>query len=160
MTVHILDPEVHMYEVPGHTLTEAATVIASMAEAGKAEWWPQFSYESDNGLVSSATVSVPQRKTMPHWQGYAYATQPMKDEWDRFWRALDAHEQGHFDLVASHLAYVDQVLVGQPVSDVQRVFNDAVAALNAASSAYDVQTSHGVIQGTTIDLGVEAASSP
>ena len=43
MTVHILDPEVHMYDVPGHTLTEAATVIASMAEAGKAEWWPQFS---------------------------------------------------------------------------------------------------------------------
>ena len=52
MTVHILDPEVHMYDVPGHTLTEAATVIASMAEAGKAEWWPQFSYESDNGVVS------------------------------------------------------------------------------------------------------------
>ena len=28
-------------------------------------------YESDDGLVSSVTVSVPQRKTMPHWQGYA-----------------------------------------------------------------------------------------
>jgi hypothetical protein len=40
---------------------------------------------------------------------------------------------------------------------VQRVFNDAVAALDAASSAYDVQTSHGVAQGTTLDLDVEAA---
>jgi len=159
MTVHILDPEVHMYDVPGHTLTEAATVITSMAEAGKAEWWPQFSYESENSFVSAVNVSVPQRKTMPHWVGYADASQPMKDEWDRFWHALDAHEQGHFDLVVSCLAQLDQVLVGQPVSDVQRVFNDAVAALNAASSAYDVQTSHGVTQGTTIDLDVEAAAS-
>jgi len=151
MTVHILDPEVHMYNVPGHTLTEAATVIASMAEAGKAEWWPQFSYTSDDDTVSSVTVSVPQRKTMPHWEGYADASQPMRDEWDRFWRALDTHEQGHFDLVTSHLGGLDQLLVGQPVSDVQRIFNDAVAGLDAASSAYDVHTSHGVAQGTSID---------
>jgi len=97
---------------------------------------------------------------MPHWQGYGGAPQPIKDEWDRFWRALDTHEQGHFDLVTSYLAGLERVLVGQPVSDVQRIFNDAVAGLNAASSAYDVHTSHGVTQGTTIDLGVEAASSP
>ena len=160
MTVHINAPEVHMYDVPGHTLTEAATVIASMAEAGKAEWWPQFVYESDDGLVSSVTVTVPQRKTMPRWQGYTDASQSMKDEWDRFWQALDTHEQGHFDLVTSHLSNLDQMLVGQRVDDVQRVFTDAIAALNAASSAYDVQTSHGVTQGTTLDLGVEAASAP
>ena len=160
MTVHIKDPEVHMYDVPGHTLTEAATVIASMAEAGKAEWWPQFVYESDNGVVSSVTVTVPQRQTMPRWSGYADADQPVKGEWDRFWRALDSHEQGHFDLVTQHLANLDRVLVGQPVHDVQRVFADAVAALDAASSAYDVQTSHGVTQGTTLDLAVEAAPSP
>jgi len=159
MTVHINDAEMHMYDVPGHTLTEATTVITAMAEAGKAEWWPQFSYESDNGVVSSVTVGVPQRKTMPRWQGYADAPQPVKEEWDRFWRALDSHEQGHFDLVTSHLVNLDQVLVGQPVQDVQRVFNDAVAGLDAASSAYDVQTSHGVTQGTTIDLDVEAAAS-
>jgi predicted secreted Zn-dependent protease len=134
-------------------------VIASMAEAGKAEWWPQFQYDSDDGIVSSVTVAVPQRKTMPHWQGYDSASQPMRDEWDRFWRALDDHEQGHFNLVISHLANVDQVLVGQPVGQVQRVFNDIVAALDAASSAYDAQTSHGLTQGTTIDLDVEAASS-
>jgi len=159
MTVHIDDPEVHMYDVPGHTLTEAMTVLTAMAEAGKAEWWPQFTYDSDNGVVSSATVSVPQRKTMPRWQGYPEAPEPVKDEWDRFWGALDSHEQGHFDLVTLHLANLDELLVGQPVHDVQRVFNDAVAGLEAASSAYDVQTSHGVTQGTTIDLDVEAAAT-
>jgi len=62
--------------------------------------------------------------------------------------------------VTAHLADLDELLVGRPVSDVQRVFNDAVAGLNAASSAYDVHTSHGVTQGTTIELGVEAAPSP
>jgi predicted secreted Zn-dependent protease len=160
MTVHINDPEVHMYDVPGHTLTEAGTVIASMAEAGKAEWWPQFVYESDNGVVSSVTVTVPQRKTMPRWQGYADASQSMKDEWDRFWRALETHEQGHFDLVTSYLSNLDLVLVGHAVDDVQRVFTDAIAALDAASSAYDVHTSHGVTQGTILGLGVEAAPTP
>jgi predicted secreted Zn-dependent protease len=160
VTVQIHSPEVHLYDVPGHTLTEAATVISSMAEAGKAEWWPQYSYESQNEVVSSVTVTVAQRKTMPRWHGYSNASQPVRDEWDRFWRALDAHEQGHFDLVTSYLANVDHVLVGQSVSDVQRVFNDAVAALNSASTGYDAQTSHGVTQGTTIDLNVEAAQTP
>ena len=65
MTIHISDPEMRMYDVPGNTLSEVATVIASMAEAGKAEWWPQFQYESDDDVVSSVTVAVPQRKTMP-----------------------------------------------------------------------------------------------
>jgi predicted secreted Zn-dependent protease len=159
MTVHISDPELRMYDVPGNTLSEVATVIASMAEAGKAEWWPQFAYESDNDVVSTVTVTVQQRKTMPYWQGFADATQPMKDEWDRFWRALDTHEQGHFDLVRTHLETVDQVLVGQLVGNVQRVFNDVVAALDAASSAYDAYTSHGLTQGTSIDLGAETAAS-
>jgi len=159
MTVRISDPETHMYDVPGHTLSEVATVVASMAEAGKAEWWPQFSFESHDGVVSSVVVSVPQRKTMPRWHGYHDASQPMRDEWDRFWRALDDHEQGHFDLVTSHLANVDQLVVGQPVGDAQRVFNDVVAGLDAASSAYDAQTSHGLTQGTTIDLDVETAQS-
>lgn len=159
MTVSIHTPDVHLYDVPGHTLTEAATVISSMAEAGKAEWWPQYSYESESGFVSSATVTVAQRKTMPRWHGYTDASSAVQAEWDRFWQALDAHEQGHFDLVSSYLANLDQVLVGQPVHDVQRVFNDALATLNAASTAYDAQTSHGVTQGTTIDLNVEQAAT-
>jgi predicted secreted Zn-dependent protease len=159
MTVRISDPEIRMYEVPGNTLSEVATVIASMAEAGKAEWWPQFAYESDDGAVSSVTVTVQQRKTMPHWQGYSDASRPMRDEWDRFWQALDAHEQGHFDLVRTHLGNVDQLLVGQSVTAVQRVFSDVVAALDAASSAYDAHTSHGLTQGTSIDLDAEAAPS-
>jgi predicted secreted Zn-dependent protease len=148
-----------MYDVPGNTLSEVATVIAAMAEAGKAEWWPELAYEGSDGLVCAVNVTVQQRKTMPYWQGYSDATQPMKDEWDRFWRALDAHEQGHFDLVRTHLENVDQLLVGQPVADVQRVFNDVVAALDAASSAYDAYTSHGLNQGTSIDLDAEAAPS-
>lgn len=148
-----------MYDVPGDTLSEVATVIASMAEAGKAEWWPQFVYESADGIVSSVAVTVQQRKTMPHWQGYSDASQPMKDEWDRFWDALDTHEHGHFELVTSHLANLDRVLVGQPVTSVQSAFNDVIAALDAASSAYDAHTSHGLTQGTSIDLDAEAAPS-
>ena len=159
MTVHICDPEIRMYDVPGNTLSEVATVIASMAEAGKAEWWPELAYECDGGFVSSVTVTVQQRKTMPQWQGYDNASGPMRDEWDRFWHALDTHEHGHFELVTTHLANLDQALVGLPDADVQRVFNDALAALDAASSAYDAHTSHGLTHGTSIDLDAEAAPS-
>ncbi len=159
MATHIHEPELHMYDVDGHTLTEVATHISGMAEAGRAEWFPHMDYEYDGGVVTAATVTIRLRKTMPRWHGYTHASEPVKAEWDRFWHALDAHEGGHFELVTCHLGSVHAQLVGQSVADAQRVFDEAVQALNDASAGYDSQTNHGLAQGTNIDVSVENQES-
>jgi Bacterial protein of unknown function (DUF922) len=43
-------------------------------------------------------------EAMPEWSGYCLAGQQGKEEWDRFFAALQAHEQGHIELVAQELA--------------------------------------------------------
>src|SRR6266508_1099607 len=150
MPTEIHQPERVTDDVSAPTLTAAAEVIAQMDEAGKAEWWPNLAYDTDGAVVTRATVTVTTRITMPRWPEYTTAAQACKDEWDRFWVALDRHEQGHIQLVHQHLDGVHRQLKGQPAAEAQQIWSAATAALDTASAAYDSQTDHGRNQGTTI----------
>jgi predicted secreted Zn-dependent protease len=160
MPTHIHSPEHVMVDYPGHTLEEVASAISSVPEAGRAEWWPHYSVEWDGDIVSSATVTVTQRRTMPRWPGYSHASPAAKAEWDRFWHALEQHEEGHFQLVHSHLATLDHQLVGQQSDAVQSVFEQALNDLATASDNYDAQTNHGLSYGTVLDVSVDAHAAP
>jgi predicted secreted Zn-dependent protease len=140
------------YDVGGSTLRDAASAIAHLPEAGTAEWFPNFSYETDqHGNVTSVTVTVGTRVTLPNWSGYSGACQAEKDEWDRFCAALVAHENGHLELVTTHLTGIDQKMTGGSTHHAQSAFDHALHDLHAASKAYDGQTDHGRNTGTIID---------
>jgi predicted secreted Zn-dependent protease len=160
VATHIHPPERVMHDYPGHTLAEVASAISAVVEAGRAEWWPSYSCEWDGDIVSSATVNVTQRMTMPRWPGYTHASDAAKAEWDRFWHALEQHEEGHFHLVQSYLATLDQQLVGQHRDAVQRGFEQALNDLATASENYDAQTNHGLSYGTVLDVSVDAHAVP
>lgn len=99
-----------------------------MAEAAETEWFPH--------LLSSATRH-------PSFSG-------------RFCAALEAHEEGHVELVVQQLSGLDERLVGQSVGAAQRVWKQALAAVEAASETYDRETDHGRKRGTIIDVSVGA----
>jgi predicted secreted Zn-dependent protease len=153
-TIH--DPERVTYDVSAPTLAEAARLIAEMDEAGRAEWWPHLDYDTEAGVLSAVTVTVPTRITMPRWPEYTSAAQACREEWDRFWVALDHHEQGHIALVRQHLDGLHRRLRGLPESEAAQAWEDALGALNQASESYDAQTDHGRNQGTVIDASVGA----
>ena len=145
------------YDVSATTLRDAASAIAHLPEAGSTEWFPAFSYESDeHGNVSSATVTVATRVTLPNWSGVSSAGQAEQDEWNRFLAALVAHENGHLELVTAHFTDVDQHMIGGAPHHAQSVFDHALHSLHAASQAYDSQTDHGRHAGTIIDVDVGA----
>jgi predicted secreted Zn-dependent protease len=141
--------------VHGSTLAAVASVISQEDEAGKAEWWPSYSLTGDD--PPSATVTVKTRITMPRWSEYDSACQAEKDEWDRFIAALEAHEQGHIDLVKQHLSGIDDQMAGQSADAAKQVWLSALGDLQAASDSYDVDSDHGRNQGTIINL---SASTP
>jgi predicted secreted Zn-dependent protease len=153
------EPERVTYDVHGSTLAEVAAAMAEMDEAGRAEWWPSYDYQQADGVITSANVRVVQRMTMPRWPEYTAASQASRTEWDRAWHALEAHEEGHFQLVSQHVASLEQQLIGQPVEAAQGIFDHALADLATASEAYDTATDHGRNQGTVIDLDVDPAAS-
>jgi Bacterial protein of unknown function (DUF922) len=102
-------------------------------------------------VLSSATVTVGIRMTMPQWIEYGSACQAEKDEWNRFVAALQAHEQGHVDLAVEHLSNIDDRLVGKSVHGAGIAWQRSLDALRSASDAYDRQTDHGRTRGTIID---------
>lgn len=156
MSVQFLDTEQVSYAVNADTLTAAAELISQKAEAGKAEWFPRYDYETTGSEISNATITVRTRTTMPQWSRYSSASQAEKDEWDRFFASLQAHEQGHIELVMRHLDHVDEQLVGKSVDGAAEAWQSTLDALLSASREYDSQTDHGRSQGATIDISVGA----
>ena len=146
-------------DVDGSTLAEVAASIAQEDESATTEWFPRYSVETTDHTVSSATVIVETRITMPRWRGYTTASQPERREWDRFWQALEAHELGHVDLAKSRLCMVDSQLIGESPDNASQIWSEAIDALRAASDAYDLETDHGRTQGTVIDVSGSARAT-
>jgi len=149
------------FDVAGATLADAASAIAHLPEAGQTEWWPRYDFQTDeHGHVSDVTLTVATRVTLPSWSGHQSASGGEQREWDRFAAALQAHEQGHLELVVSHLNELDQHMLGVSHDHAQNIFHQALQQLHAASEAYDQQTNHGQNTGTVIDLSVVPVASP
>jgi predicted secreted Zn-dependent protease len=159
MSVVIGDPEWRSEPLDGASLAVVAETIAGMAEAGKTEWFPRWSYETTGDAVSSVAITVEIRVTLPVWRAYGAASEAEKNEWDRFCRALRAHEQGHVDLVHDTFSDLDGRMVGQTVGDATEAWHDAQTALQSASDAYDDSTDHGRSSGTVMDLDAGSADA-
>ena len=150
MAVNFSDTERAYSDVHGNTLAAVASIIAQQDEAGKAEWFPTYTLSGDD--PPSATVTVKTKITMPRWREYGSASQAEKDEWDRFFAALLAHEQGHIDLVTQRLSGIDEQMAGQSPGAAQQIWASALSDLQSVSDSYDVDSDHGRNQGTIIDL--------
>lgn len=154
MSVEFSDTEWRVYDVDAESLAAAAQAISQMDEAAETEWFPRYEYTTSGSRLASAAVTVRTSVAMPQWTGFASAPKAEKDEWRRFCAALHAHERGHIDLVVEHLSNIDERLVGKSVSAARRVWEQALAALESASQAYDRRTDHGRNQGTIIEVGI------
>ena len=110
MSVTFTGPQRATFDVHGSALPDVASALTSMPEAGTTEWHPTYALAADG--TSAATVNVPMKITMPRWVEYGAASAADKAEWDRFYAALETHEQGHVAIVRQQLAGVDQQLAG------------------------------------------------
>lgn len=159
MSVDFSDTESAYSDVHGSSLAAVAAVISQQDEAGKAEWFPTYVLTADD--PPAVTVTVKTKITMPRWREYGSVSQAEKDEWDRFFAALQAHEQGHIDLVKQQLSGIDDQMTGNSPDAAKQTWGSALRDLQSASDNYDTQTDHGRNQGTIIDLsaGTPAPSS-
>ena len=151
-------PEWVAYEVHGTTLTEVHDVIRTMPEAGSCDW-SESTYSvswGDDGKVTDVEAVIRIKVTMPAWVEVDQAPQEAQDEWNRFWAALEAHEQGHIDIVSEKLADVDTGMIGKTEAEAGQVWNTAFDELNKASKAYDDGNNHGQNEGTILDLDAGA----
>jgi predicted secreted Zn-dependent protease len=157
----ISSPSHDFYTINAETLAEAAKVMEKQSEdqnsgAGKTDWVPNLTYAFDeNGVVVKATVTVTLKITMPKWSNAEKISKPAKAEWDRFYKALEKHEDGHVQLVKSELSDIADSLIGKSEDIAKEDFKKATDALQEKSDTYDVETDHGKKRGCIIDTGIK-----
>ena len=154
MAVQFRDTKWTTYALHAKTLEGTASVIARMSEAATCEWLPRYEYETDGERISKITVTVAVQVLMPRWVEYAVATSLERAEWDRFCRALRAHEHGHINLVVDHLHRIDERMLGLAPDVAKRLWDGALATLADASAEFDRTTDNGRQHGTVIDVTV------
>jgi len=150
--------ENEVYEVSGATLQDVASAMSGQPEAGKYEWFPTYSYNSDGSdgnNITSAEAKVVIKLTMPMWADQDSASPEAQAEWNRFWQALKDHEDGHARLVEQHLDGIEQQLIGKSPTDAATHWQNALNALQQASDDYDNSTNHGIATGTTLDTSIQ-----
>ena len=142
------------HEYHGHTLEQVAHQIEQQAEAGHTHWVTRWHVmeRNDDHTIKRAEVEVWLEITMPHWAEYASATPAEQAEWDRFVQALQAHEDGHVEIVRQYTENADVMLEGLSEHDATQQWQTNDQALQQASNAYDTSNDHGRNAGTTITL--------
>jgi len=149
----------HEYDVAGASLTDVVAAMEGMDEAGRAEWWPAWAYDTDeNGEITAVRVSVDSAITLPRWVDESGASGPEQTEWQRFLRALGDHEEGHLERVRDFLEGTDERLLHGDPSNAAENWDWIVSELQETNNRYDSETDHGRNAGTVIDMDVVPSS--
>jgi len=126
-------------------------VLKGLGDAADTTWHPIYNSNEVDGKVTSVTINVDINVLMPNWQGASNLNKEAKAEWDRAYKALADHEQGHVDLAKKKLTGVAARMVGKTRAQADAIFKQAVADLKKESDAYDKTTDHGRKTGTIIN---------
>ncbi len=110
--------------------------------------------------IESITVELPK------WQDFDKASEPEKEAWAKFIKAVRVHEQGHVDRVRNYmeknlpedLKSIRGSTMKELSAENKRVLQEVTKALRDDADAYDVDTNHGATQGAV--LKPPAAAKP
>lgn len=117
-------------------------------------WRFNHAPDRDGCRITQAQVSVDIRMTLPEWKDRAAAKAQLQTRWDRYYRALLAHEEGHaqFGIKAAH--DIQALLTSLSAADcdsLNRLANDKAMAVirryAGQERAYDHDTNHGMNEG-------------
>lgn len=110
---------------------------------------PKYCPDVKGEPVKSAIVTVTEEKKMPQWAELGQQCDRVKAEWNRFYQALDTHEEGHVKIDRKYLAALDQKLAGSKDPDAR--LNQITGQADQENDKYDQDTQHGQTQGTKIN---------
>ena len=95
------------------------------------------------GRFISLDVTFTLRIEMPVWTSYPRRPEAEKREWDRFYRALLWHEQGHIAIIKREAQTTYTRLLAATKDTINNVAEQETQRIHRANAAYDSQTDHG-----------------
>lgn len=146
-------------KINAKTLGGAAKELAKRDEWGEFDGKIDYSYESDeNDYVTDVTLKPYYTINMPVWSGYKKAPKACQDEWDRMWKALDQHEDGHRLIHLETLARITKVLEKKTdltVDDFKTEFDELIREGQDNHDKFDTATGHGSKKGVSLNVTSE-----
>ena len=93
---------------------------------------------------------------MPVWTGYKKAPQACQEEWDRMWKALEKHEQGHALVYLEGLLKLEFTLSNIAegtitVAELDTHGKNAMAKMEEAQDQFETDTDKGRKRGVVLD---------
>jgi predicted secreted Zn-dependent protease len=160
----------NFYTVSGVTREELRQHMAALGPRGadgkrrdasadcKMTW--DYAYQSANGAfyISSSTVSLDIKFTLPRAFAPKALSAPMASEWNRFITALMVHEAGHSNIAAVGAQKLSRTLAERRTFSTRNQLADfaqnegqkCLTEMRNQDLVYDQRTEHGLTQGARL----------
>ncbi|CAD7848280.1 MAG: hypothetical protein [Olavius algarvensis Delta 4 endosymbiont] len=158
---------VRKYRISGQTAQDLRREMNLKGPAGAGgrrfdaytAWWVKWNYrwwESPSECrITAVATQVRVSYTLPAWDQYDRSSDELKQQWDRYYQALLAHEKGHREFGLRAAREIEQVIwdLGRrgTCAQLEREANAvAQAALDRyilMEEQYDADTAHGAATG-------------
>lgn len=99
-----------------------------------------------SGIVVRAEIEFPLERELPEWtkaEEVGKKCPCWKKEWDRFDKAIQAHEQQHVNLYKQFLVNLHAQCIGKTEDAADKVIDGVLEATEDAQEKFDTQTDHG-----------------
>lgn len=137
------------YNVTGATFEEARKDMDKKrpGENGAYEYDIKMSWKGDaDSKVTSSKITHTSTITMPKWVDYKKATKDDKAAWDKMYKTLDKHEDGHHDICVEELAAFKAEMEGETEMKgkaYEKEFKAFLDEVGKKQDKYDKRTDHG-----------------
>lgn len=131
------------------TLAQVAQAIVARGEAGSATFeFDPPKYWANGDKLTRVDLKMKLSIKMPKWSRYARRPKAERREWNRFYKALRYHEDGHIKIFRDEAPTTYEVVKKATPDTLQSIFDSEVARIQKLSDEYDERTHHGLKQAT------------
>jgi predicted secreted Zn-dependent protease len=142
LPVGAITPGVH-HTFNERTLEDVSLAMDDMDEAAYAEFDFELSFSTAGSRLTRVDLIMWLTIDMPVWSRVDRSPQAERDEWNRFVRALRAHEDGHIAICRREAPKTYRKLTGSTPGRINGVLEREKVRIKALNDAYDHRTDHG-----------------
>jgi hypothetical protein len=140
--------EVTYYDVSGTTIDQVAAALQRIGTKwGHGGGTLKLDIPADFSTSHTVTVSARLGLQLPQWKQYEQARDPEKVAWNRMFRKLREHEDGHVEIAVAAAAKLAEDLIGQTTAQALKMLDAAVRSMKDSQKKLDDATDHGARPG-------------
>jgi predicted secreted Zn-dependent protease len=140
--------QVTYYDVSGTTIDQLAAALQRMGKKwGHGGGKLKLDIPADFSTSHSVTLSAALGLQLPQWKQYEQARDPEKVAWNRMFRKLREHEDGHVAIAVEEANELAETLIGQTTAQALKKLDAAVRRMQDSQKKLDDATDHGARAG-------------